>query len=186
MCRCIPYVLAVAFAGWAAIDARADDYRIDAVHSSVTFKIGHLGISYVHGRFNDFSGTFSLSNGGGEFSLTIEAKSVDTAVPKRDTHLRSPDFLNVKQYPQITFRSTKVTSIKGGYEVTGDFTLHGVAKSITMNLSGGKITQFPKGTQRTGFTTSLTIKRADFGMDRFAGALGDDVHIAISFEGVKK
>src|SRR5262249_11317015 len=99
-----------------------------------------------------------------------------------------PDFFNVKQYPVITFKSTEVKAIDGGYQVTGDFTLHGVTKPLTLKLLGGKTAEFPKGVQRTGFATDVTIKRSEFGMDKFRenDAVGDDVVISISIEGTKK
>jgi polyisoprenoid-binding protein YceI len=174
----------------AAVPARAaDEYAIDTMHAGVNFKISHLGLSWIHGRFNEFSGGFALDPTDPtkcSFNLTIKAESIDTANAKRDDHLRSGDFFNVKQFPTITFKSTSVKAAKDGYEVTGDFTLHGVTKPITFTLTGGRKAEFPKGMQRTGFSTELTLKRADFGMDKFGGALGEEVYIAVSFEGVKK
>jgi polyisoprenoid-binding protein YceI len=182
--------LAVVLVAAAAAPARAaDDYAIDGAHSSVTFKIQHLGLSWVHGRFDDFSGGFTLDAddaGKSLFGLTIKTDSIDTNNKQRDDHLRSPDFFNVKQFANISFKSTAVKAIKDGYEVTGDLTLHGVTKAVTFKLTGGKKAEFPKNVQRTGFSTDLTIKRSDFGMDKFAEALSDDVVIAISFEGTKK
>ena len=75
---------------------------------------------------------------------------------------------------------------KDGYDVTGDLTMHGVTKQVTLALTGGKTVEFPKGTQRTGFTTDVVLKRADFGIDKFSGMLGDEVHVAVSFEGTRK
>jgi len=166
----------------------ADTYTVDGAHASVTFKISHLGLSWTHGRFNDFTGTFTIDTDAAKcsFALTIQAKSIDTANKKRDEHLQSPDFFNVKQYPTISFKSTAVKAIKGGYQVTGDLTMHGVTKSITFSLVGGRKLEFPKGVQRTGFSTDLVLKRSAFKMDKFKEALGDDVHIAISFEGTRK
>src|SRR5437660_2461093 len=167
----------------------SDNYAIDPAHSSVYFKISHLGLANVFGRFNEFSGNFTLDPddaGKCSFEMTIKPESVDTNNPKRDSHLRSPDFFNVKQFPAITFKSTAIKAAKDGYEVTGDFTLHGVTKPVTLTLEGGKKAEFPKGVQRTGYSTDLTLKRSDFGMDKFVGMLGDDVHIAVSFEGTKK
>ncbi len=169
--------------------ARADDYELDAMHAGVSFKVSHLGLSWTQGRFNDFSGSFSLDPDPTKcsFSLDIKATSVDTNNKKRDEHLRSPDFFNVKQYPNITFKSTAVKAIKDGYEVKGDLSLHGETKSVTFSLVGGRKAEFPKGVQRTGYTTELTIKRSDFGIGKkFGAALGEDVHISISFEGTKK
>ena len=111
---------------------------------------------------------------------------MDTNNKKRDDHLRSPDFFNVKQYPTITFKSTAVKAVKDGYQVTGDFTLHGVTKSLTFAMVGGRKSEFPKGVQRTGFSTELVIKRSDYGMTKLLEGIGDEVHIAVSFEGTKK
>ena len=182
---------AVLFAGLAPLaPARAtDDYAVDPPHSSVTFKISHLGLAWVYGRFNDVSGGFTIDRddpGKSSFALAIKSESVDTNNPKRDEHLRSPDFFNVKQFPVITFKSTAVKPIADGFEVAGEFTLHGVTRPLTFALMGGRSAEFPKGVQRTGYTTELTLKRSDFGMDKFKEAVGDDVRVAISFEGVKK
>ena len=76
--------------------------------------------------------------------------------------------------------------VDGGYEVTGDFTMHGVTKPVTLTLKGGRTAEFPKGVQRTGYSTDLTIKRPDYGMDKFKEGVGDEVFISISFEGTKK
>jgi polyisoprenoid-binding protein YceI len=171
-----------------ATPARADDFTVDAVHSSVTFKISHLGLSFVHGRFNEFSGGFTLDADAGKcaFNLAIKVDSIDTNNSKRDEHLRSPDFFNAKQFSAISFKSTGVKAIKDGYEVKGDLTMHGVTKPVTFALVGGRKAEFPKGVQRTGFSTDLMLKRSEFGMDKFADALGDEVHIAVSFEGTRR
>jgi polyisoprenoid-binding protein YceI len=167
----------------------ADDYVIDGMHSGVTFKISHMGLSWIYGRFDAFSGDITLDQddpGKCAFTMTIKAESIDTNNAKRDEHLRSPDFFNVKQFPVLSFKSTAVKAVNGGYEVTGDFTMHGVTKSITFPLMGGKKAEFPKGTPRTGYTTELTLKRSEFGIDKFPEMLGEDVRIAISFEAMKK
>src|SRR5205814_1693310 len=103
----------------------ADDYALDAMHAAVTFKISHLGLSWTFGRFNDVSGGFTLDRddpGKSSFALAIKTESVDTNNPKRDEHLRSPDFFNAKQFPVITFKSTTVKPIADGFEVAGEFT----------------------------------------------------------------
>jgi polyisoprenoid-binding protein YceI len=170
---------------------RADDYNVDPVHSSISFKIAHAGISWVHGRFNELSGSFTIDPESADkcsFALEIKAESVDTNNAKRDTHLKSPDFFNVKQFPTITFKSTSVKAIKDGYEVTGDLTLHGVTRPVTFALLGGRKVELPKGVGRIGFWTDFAIKRSDFavGDDKFKGALGDEVPISIGLEGTKK
>jgi polyisoprenoid-binding protein YceI len=181
-------LLAGVFAGVEAPVVAAESYQIDTAHTAVTFKVSHLGLSWCHGRFNDVSGRFSIDSAepaSSSFELAIKSESVDTNNEKREQHLRSPDFFNVKQFPTVTFKSTSVKAIKGGYEVTGDFTLHGVSKPITFTLEGGAKAEFPPGVQRTGFSSQLKFKRSDFGMDKMVGAIGDEVWVAISFEGVK-
>ena len=172
-----------------AAPAPADDYAIDGMHTAVCFKISHLGLSWTHGRFNDVSGGFSIDPADAakcSFNLTLKAESVDTGNSKRDEHLRSPDFFNAKQFPALTFQSTAVKAIQDGYQVTGNLTLHGVTRQLTFQLVGGRKAEFPKGVQRTGYTTELTLKRSEFGMDKMLEAVGDDVHISVSFEGTKK
>jgi polyisoprenoid-binding protein YceI len=168
----------------------ADGFTVDPVHSSVTFMIPHLGISNVHGRFNDFSGKLTIDKadaGKSSFSFTIKTESVDTNNQKRDEHLRSPDFFNAKQFPGLTFQSTSVKAADGGYEVTGDLTMHGVKKSVTFTLKGGdKTVEFPKGMQRIGFTGSLTVKRSDYDMKTALEAIGDEVQITFGVEAVKQ
>src|SRR5438445_11716893 len=104
--RILPALIVLAAAAFSAKTADADDYKIDGVHSSVSFKVGHLGISWIHGRFNQVSGEFTVDGNNSSFGLTIKADSVDTGNSKRDGHLKSPDFFNVKQFPLITFKST--------------------------------------------------------------------------------
>jgi polyisoprenoid-binding protein YceI len=174
----------------AAVPARADNYVVDPIHSSVYFKISHFGLTHVFGRFNEFSGSFTIDPddpGKCSFALTIKTESVDTNNSKRDGHLRSPDFFNIKQFPTITFKSTGVKAIKDGYEVTGDLTMHGATKQVKFEVLGGRKAQVMGGV-RTGFTTELSVKRSDFGVggEQFTNALGDDVRIAIGFEGTKK
>jgi polyisoprenoid-binding protein YceI len=167
----------------------ADEFTLDAAHSAVSFKISHIGLSWTHGRFNDVSGSFTIDKDDptkSAFALSIKTESIDTGVPKRDEHLRSPDFFNAKQFPAITFKTTTAKAVDGGYEVTGDLTLHGVTKPVTFTLKGGRTAEFPKGVTRTGYSTELTIKRSDFGMDKAKEAVGDEVYISISFEGTKK
>lgn len=120
--------------------------------------------------------------------MNIKSESVDTNNQGRDNHLRSPDFFNVKQFPTISFASTTVKPIDGGYEVTGDLTIHGATKPVTFSLKGGGTAEFPRGVQRTGYSTELVLKRSEFGVGQRmpAPVLGDDVHISISFEATKK
>jgi polyisoprenoid-binding protein YceI len=184
----ITVVLTCAASLLAYAPAAADDFAVDPWHTAVTFKISHLGLSWTYGRFNDVTGSFTIDPAdpaGCSFAMEIKTESIDTGNKTRDGHLSSPDFFNVKQYPMISFKSTAVKAIDKGYEVTGDLTLHGVTKSVTFALKGGKTVEF-MGKQHTGFSTEFTVNRSDFDMKKMLEAVGDPVHIAISFEGIKK
>ena len=167
----------------------ADEYAYDLVHSSVSFKARHLDISWIHGRFNEVDGKFSLDRENpskSTFELTIKAESVDTANKARDEHLRQPDYFDTKQFPTIEFKSTSTKVIEGGYEVTGDFTMHGKTKKVTLVLKGGKEHLF-KDVKRVAFSTELSLKRSDFGFDKNAiGPIGDEAIILIDCEGMRK
>ena len=155
----------------------------------MTFKARHLDISWIHGRFNDVDGKFSIDRehpSKSTFHLVIKTDSVDTANKARDEHLRQPDYFDTKQFPTIEFKSTSTKAVEGGYEVTGDFTMHGVTKKITFVLKGGKEHQF-KDVKRVAFSTELTLKRSDFGFDKNAiGPIGDEAIILIDCEGMRK
>jgi polyisoprenoid-binding protein YceI len=175
--------------GGTAIAQRAEKYAVDPMHSGLSFKISHLGLSWVQGRFDTLSGHFSLDHqnpANCSFELTAKTESIDTNNRKRDDHLKGPDFFNAKQFPAITFKSSAVRLVKDGYELTGDLMLHGVTRPVTFLLSGGKTAEFPKGIQRTGFSAELSVKRSEFGITKFAEAVGDNVYIELSFEGTKK
>ena len=118
----------------------AETYTVDPVHSSISFMISHAGISNIHGRFNDFSGKITIDSADpakSSFALTIPIETIDTNNVKRDEHLRAPDYFNAKQFPTMSFQSTKVKPVSGGFEVTGDLTMHGVTKPVSFTLKGG-------------------------------------------------
>src|SRR5262249_53198371 len=142
--------------------APGDDYVVDPVHSGITFRISHLNLSHVYGRFNNFSGNFTLDSSDptkSSFSINIKSASVDTNNAGRDNLLRGGDFFNAKQFPAISFTSTAVKPIEDGYDVTGDLTMHGQTKPVTFSLKGGRSAEF-QGAKRTGFSTELTLKRS--------------------------
>lgn len=188
--RIIPAVsLAALIFGMAGFAVAADEYAYDAVHSSISFKARHLDISWIHGRFNEAEGKFVLDRENpakSTFTLSIKADSVDTANKMRDEHLRQPDYFDTKQFPTIDFKSTSVKPIDGGYEVTGDFTMHGKTKKVTLTMKGGKEHDF-KGVKRVAFSTELSVKRSDYGFDPTAiGPIGDEALIFIDCEGMRK
>jgi polyisoprenoid-binding protein YceI len=165
----------------------ADEYNVDLVHSSMSFNVQHLGIAFVHGRFNEFGGTFTIDPDPAKcsFTMNVKVESIDTANRMRDDHLKKADFFDAAKFPTITFKSTAIKAAKDGYQVTGDFTMHGVTKSITFTLAGGMTVEL-KGQKHIGFTTALTLMRSEYGMKGGIPAIGDEVGISISFEGVKK
>jgi polyisoprenoid-binding protein YceI len=169
----------------------ADQYKIDTVHSSLVFRIKHLNVGYFYGRFNDLSGSVLIDEDDpakSVFDVLVKADSVDTANAKRDGHLKSPDFLNVKEFPTMTFKSKEVKLVKAQtFEVTGDFTLHGVTKSIKVQVRrvGSGKDPFGGGT-RTGFETDFTIRRSDYSMGGMPNALSDYIWLLVGFEAVKK
>jgi polyisoprenoid-binding protein YceI len=168
----------------------ADEYAYAGVHSSIGFKARHLDISWIHGRFNVAEGRFVLDRENpakSKFELSIKADSVDTNNAQRDEHLRQPDYFDTKQFPTIDFQSTSVKPIEGGYEVQGNFTMHGRTRPVTLRLLGGKEHVFKGGVKRVAFSTELALKRSDYGFDPKAiGPIGDEALILIDCEGVGK
>ncbi|MCK6479819.1 MAG: YceI family protein [Planctomycetes bacterium] len=169
--------------------APAPTWAGDTVHTFVNFRIGHLGISHSWGRFNDFTATFETGGDAlvSSVAFDIKAESVDTGNEKRDQHLRSPDFLNAKQFPSLSFRSTKVKAIDADTaEVTGDLTLHGVTKPLTARVTKVGAGKGMRGEELLGLDATFTLKRSDFGMTHMVGPVGDEVTVWISTEGAKK
>ena len=173
-----------------ASQALADTYTVDKAHSEAAFQVRHI-FTKVRGTFRDFSGTINFDKAKPESSTVefrIKTASIDTGIQKRDDHLRTADFFDVATHPEIVFKSTKVVS-KGNnqFEVTGDFTMHGVTKSITLPVTFLGEQKFMKGT-KAGFETALTINRKDYGLNwnralESGGVLvGDEVEIEINVE----
>jgi polyisoprenoid-binding protein YceI len=174
-------------AGFAA--RGADTFKIDPVHSSVLFSIKHVGVTDFYAVFKDISGmvTFDKADASkSSIELTVPVESIDTRNAKRDQHLKSPDFFNAKQFPTLSFKSRKVEASGDVYQVSGDFTLHGVTKPITVEFKKGPEGKGMEGEIRGGGETRFKIKRSDYGMTFMQGALGDEVNIILSLEGVKQ
>ena len=175
----------------------ADTFKIDPVESSVVFSVAY-GVSNFYGRFNDVSGTVVLDKADpskSSIELTIPVESVDTHNEKRDQHLKGPDFFNAKQFPVMTFKSTWITPrplTKGEssgvrtYKVTGDFTLHGVTKPLTLEIKKGGEVKGMEGEIRGGGETHFTIKRSDYGINFMQERIGDEINIVVSLNGIKQ
>ncbi len=183
-------MLALMLVGVLAGSAWAADYQIDPVHSMLIYRIKHLQSSYSYGRFNNPTGTFSFDASAPEkstFELSVPVNNLDTANEKRDAHLKSPDFFNAKQYPTISFKSRSVKKTGDDkLEVTGDLSLHGVTKSVVVPLTIVGTSKGMGGETRTGFEGNVQIKRSDFDMKGLPDAVGDDVTLIFSLEGIQK
>jgi polyisoprenoid-binding protein YceI len=170
-----------------SISMFAAPYTVDVSHSSVGFKVKHMMISTVSGNFSGFSGSYDLEKGVlKSLSGTVKTTTVDTGIVKRDDHLRSADFFDVATYPEMTF----VMTSQKGKKVTGNLTMHGITKAVTMDVDmGGEITD-PWGNKRSGFVLNGVVKRKDFGLnwnkaiESGGVVVGDDVKIAIEIEGI--
>ncbi|GHF39337.1 polyisoprenoid-binding protein YceI [Amycolatopsis bartoniae] len=143
-------------------------YTLDPTHTRIGFVARHAMVTKVRGAFNEFTGTAQIDGENPERSsatVTIEAKSIDTRNADRDAHLRSNDFLQMDEHPQITFRSTSVKQTgEDTFDVTGDLTIKGVTKAVTIPFSYEGTAQDPFGNTRVGFEGSVVINRKDFGI----------------------
>ena len=143
-------------------------YAIDPTHSRIGFVARHAMVTKVRGSFNEFEGTGFFDADQPENShleLVIQAASIDTRNADRDGHLRSNDFFDMDQYPQITFRSTSVEQADGGeYRVTGDLTIKGVTKPVTVDFDYTGVAVDPFGNQRLGLEGTTTINRKEWGV----------------------
>jgi len=172
----------------AAAPAAAEAFTVDGVHSSVVFRIKHMNVAPFYGRFNKVGGTFLLDGDSSVVDVTIDAESVDTANGGRDKHVKSQDFLSVKEFPTIAFKSTSARKqVQGdGVDVTGTLTFHGVTKTITVTVRPTGEAAGVKGGTVAGLEATFTIKRSEYGMGGMPGALGDDVTVMIGLEGGRK
>jgi len=172
------------------VAAPVGTYKIDPAHSGAFFELGHLGgISRFMGRFNDITGELVVdSPEKSKVNVTIKTESVDTNHEGLDKHLKSPDFFNAVQFPTLTFTSTHVRlDNKGEGTVSGNLSLHGVTKPVTLKLKQIGSGKGMKGEQRVGYVASTTIKRTDFGMNyAVPAAATDEVDLRINIEGIKQ
>lgn len=170
-------------------------YEIDSAHSSVHFSVRHMMVSNVRGEFAKVSGKaqYDAQNpANSSVEATIDAASINTRDAQRDGHLKSADFLDVEKYPAITFRSTKVEAGPGGGKVTGDLTVRGVTRPLTLEVEGPTPElKDPWGKQRVGASATVKLSRKDFGITWNAAleaggvVVGDEVKITIDVELVR-
>lgn len=170
------------------IGAIAAKYELDPTHTYPHFQISHLGFSTMGGMFTHTKGSFEMDQdkGTGSVSVTIDASSIFTGFKKRDDHLRSPDFFNVNEFPEITFKSTSV-KFKGKTAATvkGKLTIMGTSKNVTLDVDKIHCGANPFNKKPTcGFNATTMVKRSDFGMKYGLPAIGDDLAIRLEAEGV--
>lgn len=175
-----------------ALPVQAADYVIDTKgsHAFIQFKISHLGYSWLLGRFNTFSGEFSFDEknpDAAKVAVEIDVTSIDSNHAERDKHLRSDKFLDVTKHPGAKFVSTGYRELgEGKAELTGDFTLRGITRPLTIAVEHVGNGRDPWGGYRRGFQGSTRFALADFGITRDLGASSKEVEIYLSIEGVKK
>lgn len=174
----------------ALVHAAAESYKIDPVHSFLLFRIQHLGLGVAYGRFDGVAGSFTMDAEDPSRSaveVEVKAESVDTGVSDRDNHLRGPDFFNAKQFPTIAFKSTKIERVADRrVKVTGDLSLHGVTRRVTVEVDQIGAGKDPWGNWRSGFEATFTVKRSDFGMTYMPEGLGDEVKVMLGIEGIRQ
>ena len=161
----------------------SETWSVDDIHSMALFRIQHMGAGMFWGRFDGVTGSITTSTDSVSFDITIDASSVSSGNDKLNGHLKSPDFFSVKEFPTMTFKSTKATrGADGIWEVAGNLTMHGATKPVTAKVEmTGRANM---GGERIGFEATFTVDRSQFGMTYGAdkGAIGKDVRVIVGLE----
>jgi polyisoprenoid-binding protein YceI len=179
----------LAASAYAAPAYKPGQYDVDAAHSKLGFDVAHLVISSVEGKFLKFDGKVDLAEKfeKSKFEVTADAASVDTGVAKRDEHLRSADFFDVAKFPQLKFTSTEVKGKPDSFKLTGDLTIHGVTKKVTIDAKYLGVVDDGFGNDKAAFTGKTKINRKDFGlawgkMMEAGPVVGDEVTLDLKIE----
>lgn len=175
--------LALSFSGAAG----AATYEIDANHTQVWFTYNHFGYAHLSGRLNQVSGTLEFDPArpaAASIRVELPMSSLSTGVPKLDAHLSSADFFDVEKFPTASFHSTKVAVLaKDRLAVSGELSIHGVTRPVTLAVTINSTAEHRmRKTPAAGFDATATIKRSDFGVDRMAPGVSDEVQLRISME----
>ena len=172
-------------------DEQTGTYNFDKAHSSIGFRVKHMGLVDVPGYFRDFSGTIKYDGkdvAKSSVEFTAKMESVDTGVAGRDKHLRTADFFEVEKYPDMTFKSTKVEKKGKTWMLTGDLTMKGVTKQIMFPINVAGFLKDPKGGTKMGAIAETSINRRDFGVNygnnlpNGVAALSDDIKVILNIE----
>lgn len=192
----VPAFAVAACVGFAA--AAAETYNVDTAHTDITFKVRHMGISNVTGKFEKFGGSFTIDPKNVKATtgnLTIDVNSISTGNPKRDSHLKSEEFFDAAHFPEMKFVSKEVRDINekdSTCTLIGDLTIRGTTKDVALKIKGGGIINDGWGNERAAFTANGKINRFDYGLKWNktveAGGLvvGPEVELNLAFEGVRK
>ena len=175
-----------------ALPARAEveNYTLDKPHTQIIFVANHLGFSRSFGKFTDYSGSFVFDRGSPENSrveVAIKTDSLDLADAKWNEHMKSADYFNVAQFPEMTFKSTAIKILsETTADITGDLTLLGVTKPVVLHTTYNKSDKFPFGDRYvSGFSAQARLKRSDFGMTHALPMIADDIDVIIEVEGIR-
>ncbi|MCG8373231.1 MAG: YceI family protein [Balneolales bacterium] len=170
-------------------------WNIDTMHSEIQFKVKHLVISTVTGKFNSFNATVEAGDEtftGAKINFTADVDSIDTGVSDRDTHLKSDDFFNAAEYPKLTFESVSFDKIaEGTFKVTGNLTIRDITREIVLDVDHGGVVIDPYGQTKAGFELTGTINRKEFGLTwsavTEAGSIvvGDEVKLQMNVQVIK-
>lgn len=175
-------------------DSPAGTYRVDPDHSLAWFTIGRAGVAVMVGRFDKMSGTYTFNPAdptADKANIRIDAASINTNLAQRDHDLRGPDFFNVKEFPDITFSSTRYEPTgKDAGLLYGELTMHGVTRPVIFHLreiGAGAVPALPKpwGGYLSGYEATATIQRGDFGMDGYAGMVDNTVLLHVNIVGIR-
>lgn len=184
--------VSMALVGSVQADQHSGTYAFDnkGAHQFITFKISHLGYSWLYGRFNDFDGQFVYDAENPENStvnVTIDTASVDSNNAERDKHVRSKDFLHAGEYPEANFKSTRVVvDDEGEADIVGDLTLRGVTREVTLDVEMLGHGKDPWGGYRMGFEAETELRLEDFGIPMSLGEASETVEMIISVEGIRQ
>jgi polyisoprenoid-binding protein YceI len=185
-----PAMLAFALAGTAAAPAFAETYKLDPNHTQVVFSWTHFGFSQPSGKFMNAVGTANIDEAApakSSVEVTFAIDGINTGVAALDTHLKSKDFFDAATFPTATFKSTKVdVTGKDTAKVTGDLTIHGVTKPVTLDVKLNKIAPNMRQVKTAGFSATGLIKRSDFGVGNYVPAVSDEITLVITTEANKQ
>ncbi len=167
-------------------EAQSGAFTVDHSHAKIIFSVSHFGFSTYYGLFNNFDAKLDFDAkdpAKSKLDVTVKMDSVNTTNPKLDEHLKSPDFFDAAKFPTATFKATKIdVTGKTTGTITGDLTLHGVTKPVTLDATFNGAGENAFKVYVLGFSATGTIKRSDFGITTYSPALGEDVTLTISAE----